>query len=120
MDDQLLVDVVYPLADLLYYRRHHRLLHPVVLLCHLIELPARAELYQQVNVVGIIKVSVQWSDISVIQEELNRELPRNLILILLRTDLRLGHHLHTTQKSCLFVLHEHNLAELTLSHLPSN
>lgn len=66
MDDQLTVDVVDALADLSHDACHLRLLHPVVLSQSLQELPARAELYQKIDVLFVVEEAVERCDVAML------------------------------------------------------
>jgi hypothetical protein len=117
VDNLLLVDVVQPLADFADDRTDLGILHAVAFPQHAEQLPPRAVLDQQVDVLLVAEVPVEGSDVAVRQEEVDAQLAGDLILVFLLFYLLLRHYLQTTEEACLFVLYQHYLAVLALPQL---
>ena len=83
MDDLLLMDVVQSLAYFSDDWAYVLFLHSPGLPEFLEKLAICAELYQEIDVLGVLEVAIERSYVSVLKVELNAELPGDLAFILL-------------------------------------
>jgi len=120
MDDLLLMDVVQSFTNLSDDRTYVLFLHSSGFSEPFEELAIRAKLYQKVDVLGVLEVAIERSDVPVLEVELNAELPGDLILIFLGLYLLLGHRLHAAEETCQLVLDDHHFTELPFAHSLAN
>lgn len=95
MDYLLLVNVVQPLQDLLRDLARLFLLHSFALLYPVVQLPTLAKLHQQIHILRIRKIPVQWCNVPVPQIRLNAQLSHNLVYVVLLSYHFLRHYLHS-------------------------
>ncbi len=93
VDDLERVDLVDGLADLLHDGGHPGLWHGFGLLELVVELPAGAHLQNDVDVALVVEVAVHLDDVGVAQEQLDLQLPDELLRYLLLLKQSLLDHL---------------------------
>lgn len=116
MNDLFLMDVIESFANFSDDRAAICLFHSMGFPEGLKQLSASCELHKEVNIFLIGKIAVEGRNIPVGKVELNAEFSCYLILVFLFLNLFLMHDFHGTEKTCVFVNHHHDLAELTFSH----
>jgi hypothetical protein len=89
------VDVVQTFANLSDNRTDFRVLHPVVFTKQTQQLAICAVLYQQIDILLIGKITVERGEVAMGKIKVNAQLSSYLILILLLSNLFLGHHFET-------------------------
>jgi hypothetical protein len=103
MYNLIAVQVSHRLTDLLYTVRCRSLAQSLLIFDDFVELPRRAQLKQQIDIVFVVEKAVELDDVGVVQVHLDLQLPGQLVQDVLFFYYVFGDGFECADKTCGFV-----------------
>lgn len=116
MNNKFLVYIINPLTNLPDNPRNIFLIHPPLSPQLLQKLPSSTELDQQINIFLIFEISIQTSNISMLEVKLDAQFSGDLASVVLLLYLLFLHCFYAAEPTGLFVASQCHLTKLPLAH----